>query len=772
MALIDSSGSGTYWDESVAWSGGVPPVLGVDTVRINTGHLLRVRNTMSHGTSPADTTTNVLQLLGQLIIDQGVTFDMRGNWVQGGSTGSNGVLTVRGNLRVDGSAATQEYRGQVGQQHSTTARLIFEGTQANPASFTSIGNNATMNCLITNGGFIGGGLYEADWTNISKIGRSGNQSFSPYPVASAACRWYMRNCLVDQCGRIQNAVGMPTEGKLEITNNAFTRTLANSPLYVTNGATSAQNRWILDNKFDKLVTLYGPGILNRRNLFAGGLDLLTPFTFDDFLYNVICPRTGQTTDFMTGAPVTMTKVYLFSGAQDSNPHPVTFPTTISPTVDGAIVDTPHGGNGDGFTAGSPGQTYDFKKMILLPTASGNPSGKLVGMLGGSGTVKLNNSTIYCSDVTENGERGGINIGETATGEAVVISEARNNLIISLTGQGLLSSRVNQPFGSNNIPDVTTVDYNVFTNPVSATSAAVKAFYGSVGGHADVASNTVQVRVYTGTTGSFTLLCSNIAGNATAETVSIAYNASGSTLATAVRDALNTLSDGTYAVSGTGDVGAGAVLTVTRNAVALNQAQREQLLRVGSTNTTGKTVSTTRPWFTISTSGLGANDRVITDLAQVDRTRSMATFDSDYLGNNPAAWANGVAYVVGDLVQCTMAGRYFGRPVNFRCIANHTSVSGNASTGQPGAATSTSWGTNWQFASLWRMGLDAPSYNPAVRSTNTQDLYDWVAGGQAPTNASLKGTGYGGADIGAVPVVLTIIPPTPHVIGGSFFSPVY
>lgn len=69
---------------------------------------------------------------------------------------------------------------------------------------------------------------------------------------------------------------------------------------------------------------------------------------------------------------------------------------------------------------------------------------------------------------------------------------------------------------------------------------------------------------------------------------------------------------------------------------------------------------------------------------VDKTRSLATFDRDYLGNTPAAWANGTSYAVGDTAGNTVAGIYFGRTVNYRCIQAHTADAADARFLAPGS----------------------------------------------------------------------------------------
>jgi len=130
---------------------------------------------------------------------------------------------------------------------------------------------------------------------------------------------------------------------------------------------------------------------------------------------------------------------------------------------------------------------------------------------------------------------------------------------------------------------------------------------------------------------------------------------------------------------------------------------------------------------------------------VDAARNTAIYDISGLGN-PAGpgWASGTVYVVGDIVSSSTSTFYGGTTINFRCISDHTSASGHATNGQPTASTTTSWRTNWELASLYRLREDR---------TRIQALVSWIRAGFAPTNTLLNGTGSGGVDIGAVDVLL-------------------
>jgi hypothetical protein len=128
---------------------------------------------------------------------------------------------------------------------------------------------------------------------------------------------------------------------------------------------------------------------------------------------------------------------------------------------------------------------------------------------------------------------------------------------------------------------------------------------------------------------------------------------------------------------------------------------------------------------------------------VDRTRNLATYDTARLGHQAPAWTSGTSFPVGAVVSSSDPGVYGGAKVNWRCVKAHLSRLGDAVNGKPVIAPN--WRANWEFASHQRIRDDL---------SLIADLIAWVKGGFAPGNPLLKGAGYGGQDIGAVPVALT------------------
>ena len=135
--------------------------------------------------------------------------------------------------------------------------------------------------------------------------------------------------------------------------------------------------------------------------------------------------------------------------------------------------------------------------------------------------------------------------------------------------------------------------------------------------------------------------------------------------------------------------------------------------------------------------LGAHD-LVANANFVDPTRNLATFDTAYLGNTATAWSSGRGVRRRRHRRHGVKRLYGNARVNFRCIAAHTSASGNATNGQPGATGTTSW------RSRWGAGLGLPDPHVVGRLLGghkagyAERPWTWVRAGFAPTNTALRG----------------------------------
>lgn len=136
---------------------------------------------------------------------------------------------------------------------------------------------------------------------------------------------------------------------------------------------------------------------------------------------------------------------------------------------------------------------------------------------------------------------------------------------------------------------------------------------------------------------------------------------------------------------------------------------------------------------------------------IDPTRNFARFDTAYLGNTETPWVTGHGYVVGDRVSSQIAGFYNNAVINYRCVVSNTS----GATTQPG--TGTSWRTDWELASAYRMReailagttITDPSLG-LVNANYVNALSAWVKNGFSPRSPLLIGKATDGGTIGGVP----------------------
>jgi hypothetical protein len=152
---------------------------------------------------------------------------------------------------------------------------------------------------------------------------------------------------------------------------------------------------------------------------------------------------------------------------------------------------------------------------------------------------------------------------------------------------------------------------------------------------------------------------------------------------------------------------------------------------------------------------------------VDWTRSIALWDTNYLGNASGypSWSSNGSYPAGDFVKNRNAGQWNGQWVGFRCI-NSAGCNGSAGNSEPNVGTN--WRTYWEFSSLYRIRAAIQGgiryYDGALGCTvatggcyPAEALVRWVELGFRPQNPLYRGAGHDGTDIGAVPM-LAIAPP--------------
>lgn len=735
-----SSAGQTTWNEvGVPGSG--------DTVAIGTGHVITVTTNTTVGTSPTMSPSGVVTVNGQLVINQGVTLTLLGTLAMSGTTGSNGVVANSGNIVLDTSVGGFNYAIAIGQQHFTTAKLVCPGTTSNRPTVSVVG---TFKGRIISSGWIGGGRVEADYTDFSGLGYTGVPAIT---VDLYDQNFYLRDCTLTGCGEVL-AGNLQATAKFVVSNTLWSGSTGTYALQVIGSTPSGGGLRTLDNcRFDKVANLYpSTGMSVTDNHFHGNVSI-TGYTAALWSGNLI---NGE-----HAVPNTASNDYVYYSASETNPHPVNVSQNANQSLTGFIFDLDSGTGGDLIVGGigSGSRTALASGCLVLPNSTGMSPGELVSPLSSGYTWTVEHNTVTSTRLPAgNAETGVAVYGETWDGTPGLYASIRSNYVYSPVGKGSALLRHNTNRIADPLASPGMGDYNAFNAPITTVGSGVTAVYGASGGYCDTSDDTVMLRIVGGTTGTFTLLCYHSDGVTTAETSAIAYNALGATAATAIQTALNSLGDGTYAVASIlvggvdtrvdGSTGTtGSTFTITRNGSALSSARAWTVLRVGGTNSTGGTVNTSREMFS-STTGLGAHD-IVADANFVDVTRNLATFDTAYLGNTAGrgGWADATSYAVNDIVSSTDSGFYGSAVVNFRCRAVHTSAAGNATNGKPGASATTSWRTNWELASVYRIRNSVAVYSALTRQATPRDLTEWVKAGFYATNSLLATAGHDGGVIG-------------------------
>lgn len=659
MAGYTSTQTGN-WSAQATWGGSGPPGDG-DTATISTGHVVTATADVIIGTSPADQTTNVLVVNGQLIINTGVNFTIRGNWSQSGTTGSNGLINCAGNLKIDGTTSSIKYIGGIGAQNSTTALLKLSGSAGARASFASLGSGTT-NAYTVNGGWTSGGRIEWDYADVTNIGDATNNAASPWVYNNV--NLYLRNCKIDSCGKIDLIILSTTNTYVNVQNSIWSNS-RNGTCFATTSNVGGNSRLYDNNRFDKYVTFYpSTGATITNNHFDGNVGL-TGYTAASWGNNLVNIGGGDGV-----IPTTVSGDYVYDSASNINPHPTNLNLSANINISDMVYDFPSGAVGD-FIVGGPGSgsyTLSAKRCLSVPNSAGTSSGELISPIRSGFTYTVEHNTITSTAFpVSNAESGVAVYGETYAGVAGMYASLRSNYVYSPTGKGAFLARHVTGTVSNVLASPSAADYNAGNAIVNATGSGVQAIYGAIGGYADVVG-TVTNPMFTWTNG------------------------------------------------GTPDL-----------------AQ------------------------------LGAHD-LVANANFVDPTRNLATFDTAYLGNTATAWSgSSVSYNVGDIVSTASSGFYNNATINFRCIAAHTSASGNATNGQPGATGTTSWRSRWELASVYRIRTSSAVYSAGTRQATPKDLWTWVRGGFVPTNAVIKGAAHDSSDIGAMLALGT------NQVHGDFFA---
>lgn len=695
---------------------------------------------------------------GKLIVNDGVTFTVRGNIVLAQAQTTNartaGYFPLQVGQGLTGGAVL-EFDSSLSSTPGTIYYEVVPGasTQYN-ATWKSLGVAGNVAIVRSNaggvygrfgmGGFINGPMgFDARYTRFLRVGTSSAPAISCYPN-QVGTGFSLRDCEFVDCGRALSVNGgLNASADITVQNVVTTGTTATTSVSINSSTpTNGTFARVVDNlRTDKTATFVTGAGLNVTNCVfksytMGGTTAL-------WQYNM-------TQDEVSG-PEDIRDSYFFvdNNGDTFNAHAISGGTSVLRSV----FDCPRSTQGEMmiFTGGGVEGVSHYN--LMLPNSSNTGPGVLIVTPSNTTIIRANHNTITSTQgAGGNAETGVTTFGETFSGLGGADS-IKSNLVYTPSGKGLIASRRNMQFVSDPLSAANSAN-NAGNNLVTTTGANTGAVYGAQGGYADTAVVAMAAKT-TGTTGSFTVKCYHSDGVTFAETAPIAYNASAATTQTAILAAFNSLGDGTYAGGTPGNAAnasTGTLMNLTRNGVAFDYARKLSALRPGSTNTTGGTTYTSVPMYSTTPTGLGDTDLTVADLAFHDTTRNVATFDRAYLGYPAAtAWADATAYAVGDIRSASDAGAFGGATINYRCVAAHTSAIANGTNGKPNTTTTGYlWRTNWEYVGAYYLRTSVDVYDGVTAKCTARDLIAWVRAGWAPTTASIATAGHDGTTIGAIP----------------------
>lgn len=449
------------WNAGSTWTGGVAPLAG-DTVTIN--HAVAVTADAVVGVSPAtDDATPAIRVNspGALTINAGIKLTAKGDLNL-----NNAILTLGAGATIEfdssGAAAptTTRYDLQIGTAHSSTAKLVVNGTSASRAQILAKAGAGIAR--ISDGGFIDGGAVDATYCVFTRCGNAANDGFNLYPSNSNTIKF--SNCEFNTCGKLNFTVYPSTSAVVTFDYCTWKTTPASECAnFQSYNSLGTGTRRIDNCVFDKLVQFYPAEALTiTNNYFGGGVGFTQPASggFAAFAQNLIVLN-GTNSPVNLGGFLSQNNFWLHNVTGEYNPHFVDVAYwTGAYVVDGDIFESASTLNqasgtpfeGDCILVGTPAgtSTIEVKNSLVLQNHASTPvaSGNLVTALGAS-TVTLN---IHNNTTAMIPNFGAITVGETYAGFTGMITNLKDNIFWDSSARGW---KVNDSGTNDNISNLVT-----------------------------------------------------------------------------------------------------------------------------------------------------------------------------------------------------------------------------------------------------------------------------------------------------------------------------
>ena len=444
------------WGDSSTWGGTGVPGDG-DTAVI--GHTVTVDQDTIIGTSPSDTTTDVVAITGNglLIVDTDISFIIRGN-VLGDVGASNNtkdcmVVNAGGAIIFDATQAatpTTKYTMEFGQY----ATLSTNGT---PEKRCYLGaNNGSGRMDLTTTIYERGACFTSDYTDFQNIGRF-----------------------------LQRSSGSVNPRKISIKNSTFTNTTVSLGSRTINGQIVFEHNIIDDTAIIIFKGVADTTALSdiKNNIFnahvvfnpPAGYSITGNYFGGSFATNAVALSTQRAATISNNIDISKSGAtvidsdfsgnIIFRDVNDDNPTAhLIHASSADNNFESNVIDySGKGYQGDFiFPKSANGFKNIIKKNILLPQSGGKSGGKLFSdaFMNTDTVCTVENNTVVTCSVGGTQPETAFGIGESVNAYAGYCDSFKNNIAwtypdIGLTGGWLLGRQ------QSNITDIITIsDYNL------------------------------------------------------------------------------------------------------------------------------------------------------------------------------------------------------------------------------------------------------------------------------------------------------------------------
>ncbi len=414
VAGTGNSGTAATWDVLETPASG-------NLVVVPDTFTLTVDANLTIGSSPSDTTTNVLTCAGSgsVTVADGVTFKVRGNAVIDNGTlqigtGSTGGAILEFDASQSGTPATT-YICAVGANAKTACRFKMRGISSSHALLRSnaSGGNAQT--------YVHDGLYDCQYGDFTRVGDASNDGIQIRVNSATTGTHNFADCVLTSCGRTHTQDSLVVGMGISFERCLFTSGVSGTDLELIGSAPSGGVTRLVDlcSFVNSIKWVEGNftisnSVLDGEGAGSTGSGTWASGQFSGNFWRLINTSGGGISGVALRGDTD--NCYVLADAGTDNPHglgpqntgsPQTLSTTIYEYTSTIITD-----GGNWFYGGG---TWTVQNCIVLP-AMGVQNGTSSGALttaGSTGTFSL----VHCTCYAPLGN-GGILIGDggEATGE--------------------------------------------------------------------------------------------------------------------------------------------------------------------------------------------------------------------------------------------------------------------------------------------------------------------------------------------------------------------